>query len=363
VLFSLLAGACGGAPAGELSELPWSWVEEQRLAPDDTAAGAFFSPTHSVRTHSGHLVVADANPRSIKVFDAAGAFVGTIGREGSGPGEYRYIQLGVDLDTVVVFDPIQRRVMRFALDGTLLRSTEAESNYFGPAMDVAADGSALLRISDAVLRIRRDGTIVDRRPRPPEWSGPRSAWEFQVPSERPGEVRRVREPIPFQPTRVVALRPDAKMVHGTTDRLALVISQSGLDTVGRITGSAPAVPISDSVRALAFARARGGHGVKAYVTPMSQLVRESDIPQTYPLWTSIEVDSWSRVWVTLPTPAQRRGRWEVFDSTGAPLGRVQFPNSPLPRGHWSNGRYVVIDEDSSGRPVIRVWRLVESNTR
>jgi hypothetical protein len=269
----------------------------------------------------------------------------------------------VDVDTIVVFDPIQRRLMRFRLDGTLLRSTVLESNYYTPAMEVAADGSAMIWTDAGLLRVRRDGTIAETTPRPPEWSGPRRVWEFEIPTERPGETQRVREPIPFQPARVIALRPDGTMVYGSTDRFELLISRTGRDTLRHVKATASPVPISDSVRSLALERARAGHGVVAYAAPMSQLVRESDIPKTYPIWTDVEVDSWSRIWVVLPTASRRRGRWEVFDSTGAPLGRVQAPSSPLPRGHWSNGRYLVTDEDSTGRPVLRVWRLVEADSR
>ncbi len=340
--------------------LPWRWVEELTLSPPDTGVGALMQPSHAVRTRSGLVVVADVNPRAIKVFDRAGRLVRTLGREGSGPGEYRYVQLGIDVDTVVVFDPTQHRLMRFSLDGTLLRTATVSSNFFGPALDVSADGEVFVWSSAGVVRVRRAGARHDTLPRPPEWRGAKAWWEFALPAGVDGDARVVREPIPFLPAREMAIRVDGLLVHGVTDRYELIVSSNGLDSLRVISSVAPAVEIADTTRQRAYERARAGHGVRAFVAPMSRVVQLSDIPRMRPLWSALHADSWCRIWVSLPTASHERGRWEVFDSSGAFLGRVASMQSPLPRGAWSNERYLVIDEDAGGRPVVRVWRLDET---
>lgn len=341
------------------AELPWRWVEELAIAPSDSANGALMQPSHAVRTHSGHIVVADANPRALKVYDPSGRFIRVLGHQGAGPGEYRYIQLGVDVDTVVVFDPSQRRLMRFALDGTLLRTTTVESNFFSAVLDVATDGSAFIWMRDGIQRVGRDGVVRDTIRQPPEWDAGKRWWEFEVPAGPDGDARVAREPIPFVPTREVALRSDGLLLHGTTDRYEVVFSRDGIDTLRVLTSVATPIPLPDSVRERAYREARAGHGVRAFAEPMSKVVSRADIPGAHPLWSALSSDSWQRIWVTLPTSAHRRGRWDVFDSSGTYVGRAPAPKHPLPNGYWTNERFIAIDEDEDGRPVVRVWRLEE----
>jgi len=69
-------------------------------------------PTVLERDGRGRFYTAFAvTPGGLSVFDSTGAFLMTIGRQGSGPGEYRYIPAVVPAhgDTLHVFDPVLRR--------------------------------------------------------------------------------------------------------------------------------------------------------------------------------------------------------------------------------------------------------------
>ncbi len=335
----------------------WTWSEDLALAFADTAEGALLRPAAALRTSSGHIVATDVAPWSIKLYDPSGRFVREVGREGGGPGEYRYVQLGIHEDTILAFDPSQQRLTWFTLDGTVLRTAAASSIYYGPRLDVTDRGQVLLRGSRGWARLDANGAVVDSVVSPPDWEGGKRWWEFEVNDGPGGSPRLVREPIPFTPARASALLADGRLVHGTTDRYALVISNDGTDSTRLITADAPRVPVADSARLRAWEAANQGHGVARFVQPMRRVISESDIPSSRPLWSSIATDQRGRLWVALPSPERAMAAWDVFDSTGALMGRVRPPVPAAMRGTWSSDRLLVIDEDAEGRPVVRVYRL------
>ncbi len=65
--------------------------------------------------------VEDMLSRRIAVFDSTGHYSHSIGRKGTGPGEFRWVEI-IDVrgDTLILHDGFQRRTTRFLCDGTLL---------------------------------------------------------------------------------------------------------------------------------------------------------------------------------------------------------------------------------------------------
>ena len=86
----------------------WSLVLERTVQPDDDSVGALRSPDDLLLLEDGSVLVSDSKPASVVRFDPTGAYAGTIGREGGGPGEYRTAYLASRGDTLVVHDPTPR---------------------------------------------------------------------------------------------------------------------------------------------------------------------------------------------------------------------------------------------------------------
>jgi hypothetical protein len=97
----------------------------------------------------GRLVVADLSARDLKVYDAQGARVATVGRGGHGPGEFVALWAGqVYRDSIVAFDAAARRVSLFAPGGALARSFAIELGAGRPIRAVrVVDDSLLLVIA------------------------------------------------------------------------------------------------------------------------------------------------------------------------------------------------------------------------
>ena len=74
--------------------------------------------------HRNRVFIADGEKLNIHVFDSTGNYVTKIGREGSGPGEFRMIgNLSTDRKFLFTYDALQRRVNIFSLDSLSLSQT------------------------------------------------------------------------------------------------------------------------------------------------------------------------------------------------------------------------------------------------
>ena len=106
--------------AAQQSPPMWSLVTEVRIGAIDGGPTALERIGHiAVNPHTGAVSITQRN--EIRVFDEHGSFIHTIGREGSGPGEFRsFAWIGWMDRELVVIDPMLKRVSRFGENGDLL---------------------------------------------------------------------------------------------------------------------------------------------------------------------------------------------------------------------------------------------------
>jgi hypothetical protein len=350
-------------PSAWVDTTGWRFRETAVIVPADTGEGALISPTGAVLGADGLVYVAEREPRSVKVFGRDGQFLRSVGATGEGPGEFRYVMLGLQGDTILVQDPSLARLTRFDGSGARIDITTSACCMMGPILPVHRDGGVSVPIPGGWLR-GRPGALVDTimLPPEPEFASP-TYWTFSTTSgSRGGESRLTREPIPFAPALEATLAPSGHVVWGTTNQFRFVVSRTGTDTLRVIEGQRAAVALSDSLRTRAYELARSGNGVLAYQAPMSAIVRPDDIPTHRPLWSGLQGDPAGRLWVALPDVERRVARLAVFDSTGALLGDVPAPHARILEGSWTGDEIVLVDEDAEGRPVIRIFTLDTGST-
>src|SRR5215218_6137629 len=80
---------CAGVAAAQAPAPRVSQVME--IGGDDAASSYTFARISGIDVgRRGEIYVLDAGDRMVKVYDPSGQFVRRIGREGSGPGEFRH---------------------------------------------------------------------------------------------------------------------------------------------------------------------------------------------------------------------------------------------------------------------------------
>ena len=120
----------------ENSEPAWSAGAGWRLGTEPTLTiGAvtgdpnylFQGISHALRLEDGTIVVADRGANELRLFDAAGGFIRSLGGPGEGPGEFQLLnEVWTRGDTILVSDNIQSRISVFGRGGDVLETIPVE---------------------------------------------------------------------------------------------------------------------------------------------------------------------------------------------------------------------------------------------
>jgi hypothetical protein len=144
-----------GVQVAENSHAAWDSTNAWSLAPqpsvtigveDGDSSYLFYGVVGSQRLSDGRLAVADYGSHEIRVYDSTGQFLLSAGRQGDGPGEYRFMSLFWRLpgDTLVVSS--SRGLTMFNSQGSYVGSIQ---------LDATPEGS----IAQGVAQLR-DGTVL-----------------------------------------------------------------------------------------------------------------------------------------------------------------------------------------------------------
>jgi hypothetical protein len=312
-------------------------------------------------TDAGWILVADADPASIHVYDSSGTWLHDIGRQGSGPGEFEDAFLAMLGDTVLVQDRRNSRVNRFLLDGRYLGSiptacclTEGIDIASGGRLLVPLPGPPELRKSWLVVATSgvRDTIVVeDLRIRSP------SLWIVRVPGgEGFGKI------VPLVPAVRTAIDPTGGLVVAWTGEHRFWRSITGTDSQLVFGRSLAVSPTLDPAARVALAQSLAEADAVREEVPV-ELLREAYDPALLPdhpeLFDMFWVDGAGRTWVQRTGPDSGAVRLDLFDSTGVwldtiELGSGHWPTAPYFRAvDWTERHAVVVVEGEAGPEVIR----------
>jgi len=134
----LLFGQAACGTSGEATDgldadaVPRFELEEQlRIGSLDDPEIGFSSIADVALDRDGNVFVGERSESRVRVYDASGLLVRTIGGAGGGPGEFQYISsFGVVGDTLWVYDSRARRTTLFDREGTLLTTIVATGVAF-----------------------------------------------------------------------------------------------------------------------------------------------------------------------------------------------------------------------------------------
>jgi 6-bladed beta-propeller len=301
---------------------------------------AFGNLAHLAVDSRNRFYTYDQNDRQIRAYDAAGKFVGLVGRRGKGPGEYETVAaMGVGRDSLlVVHDPSTARVTYFSHQGALRRSHPIDPNVFygsGFLIDVAdrlyvqvpmAGGPAEGLGARYQLRRYRGPQVVDSIRIP---GARRSGRHFALVTTDGMRYSFPREWVwwPYARGGVVA---------ADNDRYAFVIDTGG-PRVRLVERPQPRVELGKEERREWIAKGE-------FFTRTRQGAPTYSIAEDKPYIRAMRSDDLGRVWVQVYVTAERRtglpptardgapqltwrerSTWDVFAPDGAFLGRIVLP--------------------------------------
>jgi hypothetical protein len=333
LLVALLAAAVAAPPTPLAAQPSEHVLRQPRLtigATDGAEAYLLFGARQAHRLSDGRIVLANLGTQQLRLYDAGGRHLRTIGRRGSGPGEFTGLQqLGVIRgDTIVAYDLFQARVSIFSPSGDLVRtySVQPFANEVAPrAVGFTGSGEVVVHTDFGRVFVpgeHRDSItfgVVGVSGTPGTTLGRYAGEEYFILASAGAAVRR---PIAFGRDTYASARGD-HIVIGSSDSFRISVFD-GSGRPRRVqTGERPARPVQQAeVRAL---DEKWLEGVRAEMR--EGLRREtSRFPHRamYPAFAGLLVDAAGRIWVEeFESPTATERRWTVYGSNGAVLRRVR----------------------------------------
>lgn len=293
-----------------------------------------------VRLSDGRLVVANGGSHEIRMFDANGTWLKSIGRDGEGPSEFRslgWLHLGVG-DTLRTYDWSLLRISVFAPDGSFQRATYlgAPGEFVGVRpVGVFDDGGIVTHTQNAVTVNAPAGVLRDTvavlvhdgtgklRDTIGHYPGS-EAWVVRAENRMSVSGR------PFGRDFFAATH-GTQLIAGAADSPEIQV----LDADGRlrriVRWSAAMRPVTAADIAAFISRAGEGWeaGSEAKRQRYVETLKEAPYPQTMPAYAGVVVASDGSLWIRRYADSDR-ATFDVIDSTGTWQGAVQAPDRFTP---------------------------------
>ncbi len=328
----------------------------------------------------GRLVVVTANPSEVLMIDAAGARTGTIGRAGSGPGEYRFVMqlLRFGADTLFVFDAPSRKGMIFAATGGALLGDMAfpvpSDRPFPPIIRGRLANGTFVHSGEPLIPTPPAGATGFYRLPMPIFAFRQGARAYDTLFATEGGVMHassvtvgentipISRNVMFGPLTLLAIGPNA-IWHSRADRYEIERrdTSGAVTRIIRMNRSPRAVSAADKEKFKTALR-EGLQRMKALMPPglldtELKRVNETVFAEHFAAVGQMSVDAGGSLWVTAGSAVtDTTTTWAVYDAEGALQGVVVLPEGQLLTADAS--RVVVRrEDDATGVVRLEVWGL------
>jgi hypothetical protein len=351
------AAVVSNAETGEwTSGREWRLTEELHIGSANSGGPDMFGQIVGLEVDAlGRLWVADAQEGEIRVFDASGRHVRTVGRKGGGPGEFAELD-GMDQapdGTLWVVDGGNARYTVLDTAGSIVAT---HPRLAGVNMAPWAGGfDAQGRLYDLVPLIASNGEIdlglvrYGRNLVPEDTLGI-STYESEYFELVSPDGTQHRTNVPFSPYMVWRVDRDGFVWSGVTDRYRLNRARFAADTVLVMERESPPVRITGAELDAMLENFK-------WFTDLGGKIDRRRIPRVKPPIFSLFFDDHGRPWVIPAGPAGEQTSFDVFEPSGRYLGRVASPlkvlfsPAPVVRGDYLYG---VTQDEQGVNSVVRL---------
>ena len=315
---------------------------------------------HVTRLPDGGVLVADRGLHALRFFSPDGRFQRAVGRQGSGPAEFEHIRVAYRCgDSLFVEDIVTRRVMLYALDGTIARTLSTSEFAGGTDAYHSACNAGGLFVHHAWGRFDPAARGRDRKPV--------AVWLTSAGGTRVAELDSVggQEYVGVGDGAPRALLRRTPHLGIGRRHVYVGSADSSVVRVYTLDGTPSGVrrlPDTD-LRATAADLERAkrldtlGQDAATQVQTRSDWALDTP-PSTLPAYDALLVDYDDHLWVRRhPVAGQETTPWIVFDPDGAHVATVELPAvftvREIGRDYVAG---IVLDPDT-GRHAVRVVGL------
>lgn len=347
--------------------LTWRMPDEPRWVVGGSGEGGeaeLFRVTSVRRAGDGTIIVANSGTHEVRLFGPEGNPIRSFGREGDGPGEFRFLAGAWPIagDSILTFDTSPRRIRVFDRSGEVGRTVELSGPTGRESLaDVMADGSLITyrRVSSAPgMQRHLRSRILFRRSAAGELLDSLHVvrWQTIVPQEvGPGQFL-MGSPI-FSSVGQVAVGHDRIYSSDATDPVVEVRDPSG-GLVRLIRWSDEDRLVKSEDRESFRQRRLSATETDAERQAMETMLRDAEWSESFPALSDLLADSEGGLWVRpyersfdAPPPL-----WWHFDADGHFDREVAFPEGFEP--HEIGDDYVLgVTSDDLGVEQVRLYSL------
>jgi hypothetical protein len=340
-LFALIAAA----PSAVMAQSAWRVDATPVLdvsSSSKTGTIVFARVSGATRLRDGTIVIADADDKALHFFDATGKPLRTVGRVGSGPGEFRHVTwLGrCSGDSLHVWDMLQRRMAVFAPNGAFARQYVVPSDSTSgaaPFMTLACSSRGVIVFQSQPEMPKTLAAPKNPAMRTREERAFKTTAAVSVANTVGKVTSRLGEhpsgtmyliggggfPLPLAATTYLAVSGDRVFV-GTADS-ASTVAEYAPDGVMTLLKLGIAARHTTSAQ-----RARAATGMASMAPQQVRTMAEDSLkvapmPATLPPYSALFGDADGVLWVQLTVPGDPDTRLRAVGTKGETLGEVSLP--------------------------------------
>ena len=354
----------------------WTLEEELSIGSLEGEAAYQFGQIIGVDVDAdGNFYIADAQAQHVRVFDASGTHIRTLGSPGSGPGELGLAMNGVFVigDEVVVPDLGNARITRFTRAGDLSGSERLDIAQGVPLRwDVASD----MRIVVQRRNVNPADTVSEATGDPIVTLGADGQAPDTLAILPPGESLQIRGGQAqirfFNPEPIWDADPDGRLLTAKNNGMRFEVwgSDGTLQRVITLPYTPKAVTERDKQ---VFLDAVGDAARQQGAPPeaVQAFLQQASFAENYPAFVSVALGPLGSVWVqrilsgdelagegeTFNVQDLGSTNWDVFDADGRYLGMLTFPGKYQPIRAMGD-RFYGIARDELDVQSLKVYRVV-----
>ena len=298
----------------------------------------------AVRLSSGTIIVMNSGTSELRYFNADGSYIRSVGGEGDGPGEFRFLSWARQLagNSLVAFDARQLRVSYFDENGDFVRSTPVRGGeapvlqalgmfadgallVWVPTIPAAPQRTGLRRTAERLFRFATDGSSMDSV----GWGAGRESFAYQTGRGFVGSA-----PHFGRSTQYAAYGRFFYVADNDTYEIKVYSTAGELQSVIRKKHDNLPVTSSD-IEVIQKRVAKRLESITSNMAPVfRQMYQEMPFPEAMPAFgrsdsseRTFHVDALGNVWVMeYNRPGDDSKRWTVFDTAGILLGTLRVPD-------------------------------------
>jgi hypothetical protein len=296
---------------------------------------AFGQIRHFIVDDAGSIYVLDQQNANIKVFDASGKFLRTIGRQGQGPGELeRPMTLSFNRTMgELAVQQQTRRMTYFKTDGTFLRHLSLKDMY---ALRGRVDSRGNIYIEELIME-QNDSRYATKKLAP-------DASVLAVINQTPAPAGRGNKIRAFLPISYFQVDRSDNLVYGYPETYEIQFFGPAEPKVfKKVTREYDPVPVT------AEERAEREKDVPPGMKP------DFDFPKNHSAYTRFFLSDLGHLFVqTWETTNDGKTLYDIFDAEGRFIGCIPLKPSGV---EILKGKYYALEEDEDGYQLVKRYSV------